>query len=357
MKNNHVRSKRIIYKFALLIVIMFCLSVGSLHAAGAASFECEKAKTWVEKLICEDENLADLDRKMSASYKELISFLSAQDKTEVKKNQIEWLKTRDRACNLIKIDEAVRNYLDSYYSERIAELKDWEQYTKDEGVKKGSKPWELTCWRRQPIMDPDLAAMGGITGNDDICRIYEQVLETMCEPPEKMRCTYNLPSNEIRFRKPVWVQMNSKEYPELIDDLAFGKEHNKTTLREKDPDFIKAYTEGQIKLVKTVVDIDNDGHLETIVKMSWRQNCPASGTYGVLDPTTKRLDWKEKYSWVLEKMNDLVDSAEILIYQERTYVVGWDNGYKTLKIWNGEATSYNKRICEFKYLKALHLSF
>jgi hypothetical protein len=279
---------------------------------------------------------------MSASYKELISLLSPQDKREVKENQIEWLKTRDRACNIIKIDEAVRSYLHSYYSERIAELNDWEQYTQHEGVKKGSKPWEPTCWKRQPIMNPDSAAMGGITGNADICRAYEQLLETICEPPEKFKCTYNLPLHEKRFKKPIWEDINPKEYPGLIDDLTFGKEHNKEKLRMKDPDFIKAYTEGKIKLEKTVADIDNDGRLETIVKMNWRQNCPASGTFGVLDSITKRLDWK--YNSLLKKMNNLVDSAEILIYKEKTYMIGWDYGYEIMNIWDGQ------KICEFKYL-------
>ena len=349
MKNNYVRSRRVIYKFALLIMgMMFCLSAGSLHAAGAASFECQKAKTWIEKLICEDEDLTDLDRKMSAPYKELISLLSPQDKREVKKNHTGWLKTRDRACNIIKIDNAVINYLYFYYTERIAELKEWHQYVKEEGAKKVSKPWRPICWKRETIMDPDLATgLRAITGNDGICRTYEQVLETICEPPEKIQCTYNLALNEIRFTKPVWVQMDSKEYPELIDDLIFGKEHDKKQLRTMGPDFVKAYEEGKIRLEKSVVDIDNDGRLEDIVKINWRQNCPASGTYGVLDPTTKRMDWK--YKRIVDKMNDLVDSAEILIYKEKTYAVGcWGN---VLKIWDGEATSYNQKICDFKYLK------
>jgi hypothetical protein len=33
MKNKYVRSKRVIYKFALLIMVMiFCLSAGSLYS-------------------------------------------------------------------------------------------------------------------------------------------------------------------------------------------------------------------------------------------------------------------------------------------------------------------------------------
>jgi uncharacterized protein len=348
MENKYPRSKGVIYKFALLLMVMlFSLLVGSLRVTETASFECEKAKTWIEKLICEDEDLTDLDRKMSASYKELISFLSPQDKREVKENQIEWLKARDKACNIIKIDEAVRSYLDSYYSERIAELKDWEQYTKHEGLKKGTKPWKPKCWKRQPIMDPDSAAMRGTTGNADICRVFEQLLETICEPPEKFKCTYNLLSDETRFKKLIWEDINPKEYPGVVDDLTFGEEHNKEKLRAKDPNFVQAYTEGKIKLVRSVVDIDNDGRLETIVKMNWRQNCPASGKFGLLNPITKRLD--RKYNSLLQKMNDLVDTAEIFIYKERTYTIAWDNGYKRLYIWDGEA-SYNQKICEIKYL-------
>lgn len=61
----------------------------------AASFNCSKASTAVEGMICGNEELAALDVRVAAVYKALRS--SAEDKEGVKKDQQAWLKERN-AC-------------------------------------------------------------------------------------------------------------------------------------------------------------------------------------------------------------------------------------------------------------------
>ena len=61
----------------------------------AASFNCAKASTAVEGMICGNEELAALDVRVAAAYKALRS--SAEDKEGVKKDQQAWLKERN-AC-------------------------------------------------------------------------------------------------------------------------------------------------------------------------------------------------------------------------------------------------------------------
>ena len=61
----------------------------------AASFNCSKASTAVEGMICGNEELAALDVRVAAVYKALRS--SAEDKDGVKKDQQAWLKERN-AC-------------------------------------------------------------------------------------------------------------------------------------------------------------------------------------------------------------------------------------------------------------------
>lgn len=61
----------------------------------AASFNCSKASTAVEGMICGNEELAALDVRVAAAYKALRS--SAEDKEGVKKDQQAWLKERN-AC-------------------------------------------------------------------------------------------------------------------------------------------------------------------------------------------------------------------------------------------------------------------
>ncbi len=82
-----------IHLFALLLTFFAQLSC-------AASFDCAKAGTTVEKLICSNESLSKLDEELAVSYKQALE--TATDKDIFKKQQLNWLKTRntcaDSAC-------------------------------------------------------------------------------------------------------------------------------------------------------------------------------------------------------------------------------------------------------------------
>lgn len=65
-----------------------------LQQALASGMDCTKAASVVEKAICADKPLYELDAQMGAAYRKLMKATPAQ--TEVKKAQREWLKERDR---------------------------------------------------------------------------------------------------------------------------------------------------------------------------------------------------------------------------------------------------------------------
>lgn len=345
MKRNIFKGNNLLKKLILAIIVaVFCFTaVSLLYAEDKASFNCEKAKTWIEKLICKDGELIRLDREMSASYKVLISILSSSDKKEVRKNQIEWLKTRDKACDNIKIDDAARNYLSAYYSERITELNEWQQYLKNEGGKKENKPWKPKCWKRQQIMDADSASIG-ITGNDDVCRAFERVLNTTCESPEKLKCNWTLPQGEKHFQKLNWQTLAFNEYKGIVEELILGKDQ-KWRWNQKNPEVKKAFDEGKINIKVAAVDINNDGKIKHIVRENWKADCMARGTYGIIDTETKKLDWQ--YERTLSCVNALVEGAEIMLFDGRAYMFGWDGGYKIVQIC--EASSY--KSCRINPLK------
>lgn len=60
------------------------------------SFNCEKASTNAEKLICSDAELASLDVSLSEAYKQYLSV--SADKAVVKKTQVAWIKGLNTAC-------------------------------------------------------------------------------------------------------------------------------------------------------------------------------------------------------------------------------------------------------------------
>ncbi|MCG7498061.1 lysozyme inhibitor LprI family protein [Vibrio sp. Of7-15] len=80
----------------------------------AASFDCEKAQTKVEKLICKDKDLGVLDEMLNRQYKAQREVFDNAD--WVKARQLEWLARRDQVCTNIY------SCMDTYYA-RIADLK------------------------------------------------------------------------------------------------------------------------------------------------------------------------------------------------------------------------------------------
>lgn len=66
--------------------------------ANAASFNCSKASTESEKLICRDTELSTLDETMAQAYHAKKGRLSSVLKKELTKEQRAWLKSWPIVC-------------------------------------------------------------------------------------------------------------------------------------------------------------------------------------------------------------------------------------------------------------------
>jgi uncharacterized protein YecT (DUF1311 family) len=80
-----------------------------------ASFNCNKATSRVEKLICASEHLSGLDRTLAEAYTTVAAH--SRDFSAVQARQREWLRSTRNACS----DAAC---LDAAYTKRIKELND-----------------------------------------------------------------------------------------------------------------------------------------------------------------------------------------------------------------------------------------
>ncbi len=85
--------------------VLIVLMINSL--LNAASFDCNHATTIIEKNICSNEELSQLDSKMDILYKSFTSDLN-NDKKEFIKSQMHWLK------NVRNKDNSVEGLLSSY---------------------------------------------------------------------------------------------------------------------------------------------------------------------------------------------------------------------------------------------------
>ena len=106
-----MRSRHLSWRFLLALIAVGCF-------ARAASFDCGKARTRVEKLICSNPELSKLDDDLAAKYKRAAAVAAkfpGPEQTALKENQVTWLKTNVGRCN----DAMCINLA---YSDRISAL-------------------------------------------------------------------------------------------------------------------------------------------------------------------------------------------------------------------------------------------
>ncbi len=100
--------------------IFFLFAGLMLSTAHSAGFDCAKANTKQEKLICNNKALSDLDSKLDTAYKQTLKVLmtSLGDQSQAQQlvaDQQKWLSQTRNACN----DEGCLNLA---YESRIMEL-------------------------------------------------------------------------------------------------------------------------------------------------------------------------------------------------------------------------------------------
>lgn len=99
------------FRFARVLSVM-AVTMFSVSSQ-AASFDCQKASTFVEKAVCQDPVLSALDEKLSSAFDFAMS--NSSNPKALKKQEMNWLKTKRNVCQ----NNAC---LEKVYSQRIVEL-------------------------------------------------------------------------------------------------------------------------------------------------------------------------------------------------------------------------------------------
>ena len=119
-----------------LIFISTLLITSNLYSSEKIqpSFDCSKAKTRVEKLVCSDEDISRVDRDMQKAYdlmmgKYDLAYMNEEAKEEIKpylkklkQSQIDWVKYRDKYCNTKKDEKEFNSCVFSRYVNRIQSI-------------------------------------------------------------------------------------------------------------------------------------------------------------------------------------------------------------------------------------------
>jgi len=105
-------------KSKIVIFILFLLV--TLQSSYGASFDCKKASTMIEKAICNDPVLSNMDELLATAYKKALK--NDSDKNKVRRSQRSWIKSQRNQCKNIPC-------LKKVYTSRISELDDTVDYT------------------------------------------------------------------------------------------------------------------------------------------------------------------------------------------------------------------------------------
>lgn len=78
------------------------------RAQSDPSFDCRKASTPVEKLICSDARLGDLDRQMAEAWRQAVAQTSGENLADLLRRQLDWLQDRAIGCGVDPRQPGVR---------------------------------------------------------------------------------------------------------------------------------------------------------------------------------------------------------------------------------------------------------
>jgi uncharacterized protein YecT (DUF1311 family) len=93
-----------------------------LHKPDPPSFDCTKAVTPVERLICQDARLSFLDSQMAESYRTVLKGASAERKEIIRRRQAEWFADYSHTCNAPLSETQRRDCIDRYLSDRLVTI-------------------------------------------------------------------------------------------------------------------------------------------------------------------------------------------------------------------------------------------
>lgn len=77
------------------------------HSTIAAGFDCKNATSNVEKLICADEQLSELDEALNRQFREALE--KAGDRKSLVKQQQAWIKERNKCVDAMCLQTAYKN--------------------------------------------------------------------------------------------------------------------------------------------------------------------------------------------------------------------------------------------------------
>lgn len=252
--------------------------------AQATSFDCSKAATKVEKLICDDAVLSKLDDELNAAYKNALQ--NEKQAGSVRQTQKQWMEERNDCYNAA--------CLNGTYVIRLSTL------TTSPAV--GAKQISVGKYKMigdsidapQPANAPSMPEK-----HAEVCTAFLKVLEASTSSFPPMVCDVKFKPEFTDFKTPEWQDVDVWENRDLELQVGQRKPENEAE-KELWLSNIKSYVKAGMLAYQTArFDIDNDGVPDQVLARI-RGKCDPSNkknniawiwrSYAVYDPVTRKLD-------------------------------------------------------------------
>lgn len=219
--------------FSFLIVLFYSIPLLS------ASFDCSLKLNEIEQLICDNEQLSDLDERLSKQYQ--LNKSSTKDAVSLRDSQRSWLRNERNLCSDI-------DCLSKVYQSRITFLKKELTFTNSVEKNKPGPAFEITKG-----------------AGKSLCKEYLDILNKT--PVSKIKAC-GLPDLSGSSFVPVNFKPLLGEALKKIDEIVYTQNGGGPwdDWEEKWPQRKKEYDIGFRQLGEAYWDLDRDGILDMIVE-------------------------------------------------------------------------------------------
>jgi hypothetical protein len=207
--------------------------------AQGAGFDCSKATTRIEKMICADAELSKIDEELSSAYNEALK--KAADPAALKREQQVWLKERNACTDAACVKQA--------YEARLQGLSSSAAMPAPVEGKAPTKADDSTPPAKKQLYGHcvDVGISGscgeGQTGKGyTVCEKYLGYLNSL---PDTPKCEVPIPPG---FTEPVWEEVDFMQHLDWAYQIAKNRFHRThgLTFEEWKPLFLKDMADGQI---------------------------------------------------------------------------------------------------------------
>ncbi len=298
----NIRTDPVLHAFrqnvSLNICLSLCCMVGFLAGifpltVHGASFDCKKASTKIEKMICDDEITSLSDDDLDLSY------LQALERTDNRQQLIDdqrlWMKTVRNVCQdttcVFRANQERTDVLNTIQTHK--------------------------CYWLEPPIKNDLGKRAPV---EPICRVLDENLNQFCNEPPMVCGLKVAPKFKEKIIFPDWKAVANPN-PAMIEELLMApwanenSDSKKTLWNEQRPDMDTAFAEKRLKLSEAEIDLYNLGKAQTAYRLD----------YGNCEAINPQLKERQKWGQASHVANILTLMAPIIFHQlQKDYSIWFD---------------------------------